>query len=243
MQSAATLLVLTGTMTIAYGQSNAFEVATVKPNKSGSPGTLAPGLRNGALSARNASLKVLIRTAYDVSNRQIVGPSWLDDDRFDLAGKAPKGVPDSLLMPMLQTLLKDRFQLAVHRETKVMPAFDMIVAKRGLKIAPFDPAHPVRPPAGYSGPLNFGVVTMPELATRLTNDAGRVVLDKTGLNGRYSFMLLNYTPAAAQANGAADGASDFYSAVEEQLGLKLAPKNEPVEVIVVDRANRNPIEN
>jgi uncharacterized protein (TIGR03435 family) len=90
-------------------------------------------------------------------------------------------------MPMLQSLLKDRFHLALHRETKVMPAFDMVVAKRGLKITPFDPAHPITPPPGYSGPLNFGVVTMPELAIRLTNDAGRVVLDKTGLNGRYSF--------------------------------------------------------
>jgi uncharacterized protein (TIGR03435 family) len=243
MQCAATLLVLTGTMTVTYGQSNAFEVATVKPNKSGSGGTLVPGLRNGTLSARNASLKVLIRTAYGLSDRQIVGPSWLDGDRFDLAGKAPKDVPDSQLMPMLQTLLKDRFQLAVHRETKVMPAFDMVVAKRGLKIAPFDPAHRITPPPGYSGPLSFGVATMPELAIRLTNDAGRVVLDKTGLSGRFSYTLLNYTPSGAQANGAADTTPDFYTAVEEQLGLKLVPKNEPVELIVVDGANRTPVEN
>ena len=77
---------------------------------------------------------------------------------------------------------------------------------------------------------------------RLTNDAGRVVLDKTGLKGRYSFML-NYTRGAPQANGAVDAAPDFFTAVEEQLGLKRVPKNEPVEIIVVDRANRTPVEN
>jgi len=73
MQSAATLLFLTGTMTMAYARSNEFEVATVKPNKSVSGATLVPGLRNGTLSARNASPKVLIRAAYGVSNLQIVG--------------------------------------------------------------------------------------------------------------------------------------------------------------------------
>jgi uncharacterized protein (TIGR03435 family) len=242
MRSTATLLLLTGLLT-AYAQSNAFEVASVKPNRSGSGATLAPGLRNGTLSARNASLKALIRAAYGVSDLQIVGPSWLDADRFDLAGKAPKGVPDDQLMPMLQTLLRDRFHLAVHRETKVMPAFDMVVAKRGLRIAPFDPAHPVTPPAGYSGRLNFGVATMPELAMRLTKDAGRVVLDKTGLQGRYSFMLLNYTPVGAEVNGGVNAPPDLITAVEEQLGLKLMPKNEPVELLVVDRADRTPVEN
>ncbi|HEY6342215.1 MAG TPA: TIGR03435 family protein [Bryobacteraceae bacterium] len=101
-------------------------------------------------------------------------------------------------MPLLQNLLKDRFQLAVHRETRAMPAFDMVVAKRGLKIAPVDPAHAIHPPAGYRGILNFGVGTMPELAMGLTNEAGKVVLDKTGLNGRYSFMLLSWAPGPAR---------------------------------------------
>jgi uncharacterized protein (TIGR03435 family) len=84
---------------------------------------------------------------------------------------------------------------------------------------------------------------MPELAMRLTKDAGRVVLDKTGLQGRYSFMLLNYMPVAAQVNGGVDAPPDLITAVEEQLGLKLVPKNEPVELLVVDRADRTPVEN
>jgi uncharacterized protein (TIGR03435 family) len=227
----------------AQSAATTFEVATVKVNKSGSEATFVPGLRNGTLSARNASLKVLIRYAYGVSDLQIVGPSWLDADRFDLAGKAPRGVDDDQLMPMLQALLKERFQLVVHRETKVMPAFDMVVAKSGLKMTPFDPAHPVTPPAGYHGRLMFGAGTMPELAARLTMGAGKVVLDKTGLGGRYSFMVLNYTPVADATNGAVDAPPDFITAAEEQLGLKLVPKNEPVEVVVVDHANRTPVEN
>ena len=229
----------------AQSAATTFEVATVRPNKSGGGATLVPGLRNGTLSARNASLEVLICYAYGVSGLQIVGPSWLDTEHFDLAGKAPQGVSDNQLMPLLQTLLKDRFHLAVHRETKVMPSYDMVVAKRGLKMAPPDPAHPLTPPAGYHGRLMVGTSTMPELATRLTAEAGKVVLDKTGLNGRYSFMLLNWAPGpgAAQTNGAADTGPDFFAAIEEQLGLKLEPNNEPVEVIVVDQANRTPVEN
>ena len=90
---------------------------------------------------------MILRAAYDLPESRIIGPDWLDSDRFDLAGKAPAGVPDTEFMPMLQALLKERFHLAVHRETKEMQVFDMVVAKGGLKIWLFDPAHPVvKPP-------------------------------------------------------------------------------------------------
>ena len=124
-------------------QAQEFEVATVKPNRSGQNGDRRPDLQNGVLTARNVTLHMMLRAAYELHESRIIGPDWLDSDRFDLAGKAPAGVPDTEFMPMLQALLKERFQLAVHRETKEMPVFDMVVAKGGLKIWQFDPARPV----------------------------------------------------------------------------------------------------
>ncbi len=194
-------------------------------------------------------MRRLLRTAYGLSDLQITGPDWLDSDPYDVVAKAPQDAPDTELMPMLQALLKERFHLAVHREMKEMPVFDMVVAKGGLKIWQFDPARPVpKPPlpAHVTSAMTAsnGVVTMPELATRLTASAGRPVLDKTGLEGRYGFFLF-YTMLTAQSDDAAAGSGppDFFAAVEQQLGLRLEPKRESVEILVVDHADRVPTEN
>jgi uncharacterized protein (TIGR03435 family) len=242
-------IVITGTATL-HSQPPAFEVATVKVNHTGDNGMSRPNLRNGMLTARNVSMKMLLRAAYDLSEPRITGPDWLDSDRYDLAAKSPQGVPDSELMPMLQALLKDRFHLVVHREMKEMSVFDMVVAKSGLKMPVFDPAHPAPPRGPAGGSMDFtaissnGIATMSQLALQLTGSAGRPVLDKTGVEGRYGYFLM-YTPIAAQsANGVVgSGAPDFFTAVEQQLGLRLEPKKESVEILVVDHADRVPTEN
>ena len=110
-------------------------------NRSGSGRSNLPRLTNGRLTAENATLKQLLQVAYDLNALQITGPGWLDSDRFDLAAKSPQGVPDSDLMPMLQSLLAERFQLTAHRENKELPVYALIVAKDGLKISVFDPSH------------------------------------------------------------------------------------------------------
>ncbi len=243
----ATILIFTGAaVAVLCAQQPAFEVATVKLNRSGGGGTDFPGLRDGMVTARNASLRMLLRAAYDLSENRIIGPDWLDTDRFDVAGKPPQGVPDSEMMPMLQTLLKERFHLAVHREMKQMPVFDMVVAKGGLKLSLSDPAHPVPTPPRNNpgGAMNIGAGTMPQIAQALTRAAGRPVLDKTRLEGSYGFLLI-YTPISAQSAdiAAGSGPPDFFIAVEQQMGLKLEPKNESIEVLVVDHAERTPTEN
>ena len=221
-------------------QPPTFEVATVKVNRTGSGDSRFPELRNGTLAAESVSLKSLLQAAYGFGRQRITGPSWLDSDRFDLTGKAPQGVPDSELMQMLQSLLKDRFQLKVHRETKEMPVFEMFVAKDGPKISTYDPEHPLEMPADIGGSVMKGTATMSQLAERISPVAGRPVLDKTGLKGRYAFILI-FTPVSAQASDS--GAPDFFVAVQQQLGLKLESMREPIEILVVDHAERVPSEN
>jgi uncharacterized protein (TIGR03435 family) len=243
-------LVIAGTAGSALrAQSPSFEVASVKIHPAGDNGFSSPDFKNGTFTTRNVSMRRLLRDAYELSESRIPGPDWLDSDSYDVVARAPQGVPDGELMPMLQALLKERFHLAVHREMKEMPVFDMVVAKGGLKIWPFDPARPVVKPPPPANPTSAmvasnGVVTMPQLAIRLTLSAGRPVLDKTGLDGRYGFFLL-YEMLTAQSNDTAAGSGppDFFAAVEQQLGLRLEPKKESIEILVVDRADRVPTEN
>jgi uncharacterized protein (TIGR03435 family) len=242
---AAIIMVTVAAGSALRAQSSAFEVATVKVNRSGSGGSNLPRLTNGRLSAENVTLKQLLQVAYDLNALQLSGPGWLDSDRFDLAAKSPQGVPDSDLMPMLQSLLKERFQLTLHRENKEMPVYDLIVAKDGLKISVFDPSHiPPTPPRNGAASMIIGAMTMSQLARNLTPAAGRPVADKTGLEGRY-FCAVTFSPLTAQANSnMADVAPlDIFAAVQQQLGLKLEPTKAAREILVVDHAERIPREN
>jgi len=238
------ILIAMATGPALRAQSQSFEVATVKPNRSGDGSSNYPQLANGRLTAENATLKMILQAAYGVTSLQIIGPDWLNSDRFDLAAKSPEGVPDSNLMPMLQALLKDRFQLTAHRENREMPVYDLLVATGGLKISLFDPAHiPPAPPRNGAAAMIIGPMTMAQFANTLTSAAGRPVVNKTGLEGRY-FCAVTFSPLAARATGTAgaDG-PDIFAAVQEQLGLKLEARKEPIEVLVVDRAERVPREN
>ena len=240
LRHANLLLLASASLTITglVAQAPAFDVASVKPNYSGSPGGREPGFRNGTFNAQNVPLKTLLGTAYRVQTSRIKGPDWIDSDRFDLTAKSPTGVPDNQLMPMLQALLKERFQVTVHRETKEMAAYDMVAAKGGVKIRPFDPAHPQRPQFNGGSSL-AGNGTMSQIADALARVLGRPILDKTGKEG-VLFYSVNYAPLS---NRSAPGLPDLFEAVEEQMGVKLESKKEPVEILIVDRAERVPTPN
>jgi uncharacterized protein (TIGR03435 family) len=232
------LLVAAG---VASGaQAPSFEVATVKVNRTGSGRSGFPQLRNGRLTADNATLKQILQVAYGLSALQIGGPAWLDSDRFDIMAKSPEGVAGEV-MPMLQSLLKDRFQLAAHIESREMPVYDLIVGNEGLKIALFDPAHiPPTPPRNGAASMIIGGMTMAGLAGALTPAAGRPVLDRTGLEGRY-YCAVTFSPLAAADAG--DGPLDIFAAVQRQLGLKLEPKKAALDFLVVEHVERVPREN
>jgi len=228
---------------VLWAQSPAFEVASVKVNHSGDGSSNAPRLTNGRLVAENATMRTILQTAYGLSALQIAGPAWIDSDRFDLEAKSPAGIPDSAMMPMLQALLKERFQMAAHSETRSTAVYDLTVTKGGPKFLPFDPAKiPEPPPRNGAAAMIIGPMTMEGLAGSLARAAGRPVVNKTGLEGRY-FCAVTYSPIRAQGNAGDAGGADIFAAVQEQLGLKLEPAKAPLEFLIVDRADRVPLAN
>jgi uncharacterized protein (TIGR03435 family) len=238
-----------------------FEVASLKPNTSGMPGYSVRVLPAG-LTARNIVLKRLIAIGYGVTDYQIFGSlPWLESGGFDLEARSagPTDLPH--VRPMVQSLLDDRFKLKIHRETRELPIYSLTLAKSGAKPGP----GLVESAAGACGPVNAesaplaavcGAVSpgpgriwgqrghISQLADRLSTILGRTVVDKTGLSGVYDIEL-TYTPDPSMAQQLPPGfpGSDIpgpslFTAMQEQLGLKLTAGKGPVEVIVVDSAEK-----
>ena len=239
-----------------------FEVASIKPNKSGAVRTSMMPYPEGRLIAENNSLKQLVRAAFGVKDFQISGgPDWFDADRFDIVAKAEGPASKEQLLQMLQSLLVDRFKLVFHAGTKQLPVFHLVVAKRGQlgpAISPHAgaagearPYHILGPPGRMKG----AGASMEELAASLSGTTGaRPVRDETGLIGVYDFTLEwapeqrllppGVPPEALEKNPNAppsDGPT-LSTALKEQLGLKLEPARGPVPIIVVVSASR-PSEN
>ena len=248
-----------------------FEVISVKPNRSGEFGGSSGVEPGGQFTVRNNTLRNVIRNAYQVQDFQIVGgPSWLDNDRFDVTAKAANpNAPLDEMRSMVQALLADRFRLVVHRETRDVPIYALVVAGSDGRLGPrltrsaidcaaiVEAARRGQPPA----PLPNGItpcgtrrlpgrmiassVTMADLARNLSNDAGRFTVDKTGLSGRFD-LELEFRPDRLPPDGVlppglpappADAPS-LFTAVQEQLGLKLESQRGPVEVLVIDSASQ-----
>jgi uncharacterized protein (TIGR03435 family) len=185
----------------------------------------------------------LLVVAYGLIELRISGPDWLDAERYTIAAKAPEGLADSQMMPLLQSLLKDRFHLESHFEKKEMLVYDMVVGKGGAKLTPFDPAHPPEASRKYGGSSALvGVGTTSQIADALARAAGRPVVDKTALEGRFGWMV-NYSPFSPDANTGDATAPDLFAAVEQQLGLRLESKKESLPILVVDHVDRVPTEN
>ena len=234
-------LVLLAAATLLPAQT--FEVASVKVNTSGTGMRRISAFRNGHFSTTNITMRQILEEAWNLSSVQITGPSWIDSDRYDLDARSSTTVPDTALQPMLQALLRDRFHLEAHVETKELPVYNLVVAKGGPKIHPPDPDHPFHHHAhipGATGMMTSVKGTMEQLAAGLALPAGRTVLNKTGLDGPYAYSL-----QYGQLNTSSDpnGAPDIFAALDQQLGLKLEPAKAPISVLVVDRADRVPTGN
>ena len=240
-----------------------FEVASVKPADPDAQGTriqLAPG---GGMNMVNASVKQLITFAYDVRESQLVsGPNWLESQRYDIIAKPPpaEGPTDPRQMTndqretlqrqmreRVRNLLADRFQLTIHKETKDIPIYALVLGKNGSKIQPSKeqqgPRHGMQVRRGQ---MNAEGATLQMLANALSNITGRPVIDRTGLKGNFDFKF-EWTPENGALTPGAPGepgsqvdlsGPTIFTAVQDQLGLKLESEKGPVEMIVIDRLEK-----
>jgi uncharacterized protein (TIGR03435 family) len=221
----------------------AFEAASVKPNTSNSGSSSSHGSK-GQIVFTNLTLKRLIERAYNVKPFQVTGPGWVENVSFDIAAKYPPDTSNDDRLLMLRTLLEDRFKLAVHRTSKEMPGFALVVAKGGFKLKPVEPG-------GSGTDSNGGRVrtmtatktSMAQLADFVARSLGETVVDKTGIVGVYDFEL-RWTTDEQNPDGVdAASAPSLFIALQETLGLRLQPQKVPVEIVVVDHVERVPIEN
>ena len=219
-------------------QKMEFEAAVIKPSDPTHVGMqiFSPG--PGRLTVMTATLKDMTAFAYRLRRHQVAGgPAWFDGDKYDITAKADGRVTNEQLRLMLQSLLATRFQLTFHRETRELLLYDLVVGKGGPKLHEVDKAG-----LGLGlreTRLNGRGATMPTLASSLSDKVGRVVRDKTGLIGFYEFTL-TWAPEGAPADD--KNLPDLFTAVQEQLGLRLEPAKGPVEVLTVDHAAK-PSEN
>lgn len=287
---------------LVHGQE--FEAASVKPYKppsdgrfmfrtSGGPGSSDPGRINYV----GMSLKDLVAIAYQVKRTQVYGPDWIDSERFDIIATMPPATTKDQFAVMMEKLLKERFKLETHRDTKELSAMVLTVGKKGIKFKesvpvapkegdpkPNDPPPPPpgkmtlgkdgfpQPPAGRrAGPMMMMMpgrakliakdMTMTEFANSLERFINQPVVDKTELKGKYDFELI-FAPDMAQmfggrgpmmmapppGGGPEPKAEDadvapLPVALQEQLGLKLDSQKTAVDVVVIEKAEKVPVEN
>jgi len=238
----------------------AFDVASVKPGTDEGP-TININLgtaRHGVVTLTNTTLSECIRYAYNlVSEDQISGPDWLRDRklRVDIVAKAPPDTPADQLLLMAQALLAERFRLALHREPRPFRHFELAVGKNGPKPPEAKGDAPSFAPTYGRGRLRYSHVPMHTFAVLLSRQLKQVVLDHTGLAGFYD-VNLEWTPddpgppasrgpdAPPRPETAADPtAPSIFTAVQQQLGLTLEAAKTPLEILVVDHAEKTPIGN
>ncbi|HWE51975.1 MAG TPA: TIGR03435 family protein [Bryobacteraceae bacterium] len=230
-----------------YAQAaNEFDVATIKPaapsNDGRSHTRFSTDTGTGNLFYLNVNLKESIGKAYKVQTYQISGPDWLETARFDIVAKFPPGTSSGQILLMLQDLLADRFKLTLHRETKELPVYTLTLAKGGSKMKPAETSSGITSNFSRTTRHIAAAVSMESLADFLMSEAGRPVLNKTGLTDPYRISL-DWAADTAPAGNDGSALPSLFTALQEQLGLKLAPARSPVEVLVVDRIERTPTEN
>jgi bla regulator protein BlaR1 len=256
----------------AYARAPVFQVASIKPSESvdGGIGWFSPD----QYTATGATLQTLLREAYGVQDNQISGaPDWLNSEKYAIEAKMDKSVADEFVKlgpdqrdlernRMLQALFAVRFKLSLHRETRDLPAYALVIAKNGPKLQEARPGDTY--PNGIKdiygkghgdvmsirrGQLTGQGVSIGDLVQMLSQlQLGRIVLDKTGLKAKYDFTLqwtpdTNHGPTGSRQRAdntppPESSGPSIFTTIQEQLGLKLESQTTPVEMLMIDHAER-----
>jgi uncharacterized protein (TIGR03435 family) len=236
----------------------AFEVASVKINRQFQPDNRATWsnsieVHDGSLTMRNVSLTMMVAWAYDVQRPRVAALEGSNSQRYEVQAKAGRLAPESELKQMLQALLAERFHLTVHRENRTMEVLAIVVPKGGHKMTPSKVEGPTR---NRVDPARGNIVegaTMAELASEMSREMEMPLVDLTGLQGRwdFSFNIQRYlmdlrarmTPETRPPTEDAAKLMVIQEALAGELGLRAEVRKTPVEVVVIDHADKSPVEN
>jgi uncharacterized protein (TIGR03435 family) len=227
----------------------AFDVATVKmggPVEANGNININTGkILNGVVTLSNATLSDCLKFAYSLTtDAQLAGPDWINQKvvRFEVTGKAAPETPDDQLRLMLRTLLKERFQLTMHTEQREMTHYELVVGKNGPKLKESTVGSGEATGTARLDGIRSNRMQMNTLARLLSRMTRMPVLDMTGLTGFYQFDL-RYANEVSPGPEETPAGPSIFTAVQEQLGLKLESKKGPVEVLVIDHAEKVALEN
>jgi uncharacterized protein (TIGR03435 family) len=246
------LLLLICCLAAAFAQPAtlpSFEVASIRASQQDGD---AIEVTPGALTMHNISLAGCVQWAYGIQEYQFSGPGWLNQARFDISAKAPHR-PDSeapakeaQLRLMLQRLLDERFKLAIHRESKELEVMVLTVGKNPHKLQPVDTEGSPSFTTGNMSLIGHGA-TIRQMTDFLSRAVRFPMVDETGLTGRFNYTLdisAYVTEEMRKSQGPpAEATGIIAQAIQTQLGLKVTSKKMPVEIIVVDHAEKTPVEN
>lgn len=236
----ALLLASVGLAPGAFGQQSekitpvSFQVASVKPSTSDARCAPNASIVGQTFTVRNCELGALILYAYDVLQPQVSGQTSLFDERYDVTGKAEHPASPGEMKIMLQTLLEDRFKLALRHETKEIPVYALLVGKDGPKFHQSQVASEPgpKPVQGSAGQLILQNTLMADLVFALSGRIpDRMVVDKTGLTGKYDVDMTWYVELGKP------NPPSVFTAVQV-LGLSLEPQKSPVEFLVIDHCEK-----
>jgi len=235
------------TLACATASAQAFAVASIRPSAAevkfehdGKTETTP-----GTLRMQDVTVSTCIKWAYGVQDRQISGPEWIQSQHYDIIAKADGPADDQQMKLMLQTLLADRFKLSFHRQSKELKSYVMTVAKGGHKL--HESASDAKPSRQNSAVgTTVKATTIKEFGDFMSGPLQTPVVDMTGLDGRYDFVL-DFTPYLPDGEHVmkvdfANTNGIIIAALQGELGLKLESKKEFVDVLVIEHVEK-PSEN
>lgn len=234
-----TFLFLAAALTV---RPQSFEVATVRPTPESSPPASIRSLPGGRLETQNVTLRMLIKWAWDLDDDRLSGPKWLDDVHYDVVAQAPAGrLPHGAYQHMMQNLLRDRFHLTTHNETRELTAYEMVIDKSGPKVQTVDSSggfdsNPFR--MTDRGRITGTKVTAAMLAKVLAEQVKHPVEDATGFKEAFNFTL-EWAPDSDPSSNR----PSIFTAIREQLGFRLDAKKKSADFLVIDSIDRAPTAN